>query len=101
MLRKLAAALLFSSLALPAEAAIAAKTENGVRVWRAPAASAGAAAPSLKGAASPCVHRTFVAVNYETPALRLRTHRRIGQPWETRLPLTTTGFFADRIAAGL
>jgi hypothetical protein len=101
MLRHLAAVLLMSSLALPAEAAIAAKSEKGVRVWRAPAATAGVAAPSLKGAASPCVHRTVVVVDNSEPARRLRTHRWNGETWDERLPLTTTGYFSDRIAAGL
>ena len=95
--------LLFAVLmASPADAA--GVREKGVTVWRG-AAPATVQPPSLKGeAGGPCAHQTIILVESSWPARRLRTHGFWSgdRPnWETRLPLTTQGFYADRIAAGL
>ena len=101
---RLAALVISASLiAVPAEAMVA-KTEKGVRVWRGPAPAA-SIAPSLKGSAErPCA--TPISVNLSVSVLprRLNVHsfrRNEAFNWETRLPYTTQGFYADRIAAGL
>lgn len=93
------AVLALSLCASPAAAAVS-KTEKGVRVWRgAPIESI--AAPTLKeSAARPCDHRTIVVVDAGWPGRRLATHRWTGAAFDKRLPLTTTGFFADRMADG-
>ncbi len=86
-------------LAGPAQAAVAAKSERGVRVWR---AETTIASPTLKHprAGASC-EKTIIVLGDAWPARRLRTHGWTGKSWDERLPLTTTGFFADRIAAGL
>lgn len=91
-------------VALPAEAAVSSKSERGVRVWRGAPAAASIAAPSLKGGDEPACS-TVVTVNVSASfrPRRLITHkirRNEAFDWEKRLPYTTQGFFADRIAAG-
>jgi hypothetical protein len=103
MLRNLAVvAIGFAALSPPAEAAIAVKMEKGVRVWRAPVA---VAAPTLKRDSGACPHMEIAIIkDFGAPARRLRIHgfsAGDGFGLEQRLPLTTQGFYADRIAAGL
>lgn len=94
------AAMLFAA---PAFAATSAR-EGGVTVWRA-ASSAAPEAPSLKGGPDSCERTTVIlVVENRWPPRRLRTHgfwSGDSLSWQTRLPLTTQGFFADRMAAGL
>lgn len=88
-------------VALPAEAAVS-KTEKGVRVVRGASLAQSPAPPSLKGAPAPCACRMIVlTIDVGRPPERLTTHRWRGEAFDARLPLTTTGFFADRMARGL
>lgn len=103
MLRNLVvAAVAVAALSAPAEAAIVAKMEKGVRVWRAPAS---VAPPSLKRDPGACASMEIEIVrDFGAPTRRLRVHgfsAGDGFDRERRLTATTRGFFADRIAAGL
>jgi hypothetical protein len=100
---RLAALIIAASLiAAPAEAMVA-KSEKGVRVWRGPPAAS--LAPSLKGdAEKPCAKPISINLSVSVLPRRLNVHsfrRNEAFNWETRLPYTTQGFYADRIAAGL
>lgn len=111
MLRIIGAAAVLAILAMPAEAAslnfksaTVKSAERGVSVWRGKALEAPAEAAALSGAkASPCKRREIVVAIDGYPPRRLRTHGF----WSSRAPqrysfgVPSTGFYADRIAAGL
>ncbi|MCB2098813.1 MAG: hypothetical protein AB7F91_09115 [Parvularculaceae bacterium] len=93
-------------LVTPAEAAglfhpskVEKTVEKGVTVWRG-REHARIAAPALKPAA--CLQATIVIKQVGWPPRRLRTHGFWSgrTPGVAAYPLVTTGFYADRIAAG-
>lgn len=89
-------------LAAPADAASATQSarERGVTVWRGPEAAAAPAVPAERPA---CADR-IVVVTAIWPPRTLRIHGSwsgANLSFDRRLPLTTQGFFADRMAAGL
>ncbi len=97
-------------LAGPAEAATridasatAKSAEKGVTVWRGPKAKAAASA-MLAGRPDAASCRLSVVVTERTgwPPRRLATHGFwSGAPFDAPYGITTTGFFADRMAARL
>jgi hypothetical protein len=96
-------------LALPAQAATAThpsattkKSEKGVAVWRGPAGKI-PAAPRLAGAPkAPCALTVVVVQPAGWPPRRAATHGFwSGAPLSAPYGVATTGFFADRMAAGL
>lgn len=114
MIRPLAAALLLTgvvALAAPANAATlirgadaSVKPASGVKVWRgkAPAALTAEAAP-MRAAAATCATRLVLVERIGYPPRRLREHGFWSGRGDARFSygVTTTGFYADRIAAGL
>lgn len=93
-----------SLAAAPADAArlvhpsaVVKSTENGVAIWRGKAQSA--IAPLTLKQSGPCARISVVVKQAYYPPRRLRTHGFwSGDGSSAAYPLTTQGFYADRIA---
>ena len=78
---------------------VAKSVENDVTVWR----GAVRKEPAAKAQADSNCRKTVIFIEHVGyPQRRLRTHRLLSREnFDAAFTLTTTGFFADRIAAGL